>query len=329
MPIPAQFRHVEAYHFVHLDNLESICRHGLLSCNEQQRTGIRHRSIALAGIQHRRAQMAVPVGPGGVVHDYVPFYFCKRSPMLLHVLNARNVDQQMLVYLCVSLTILEQQRCLFTNSSANRNDPPTFYDNPDRLAELNWQEINSLKWSSASETLKQQKMAELLVHQRIDFANVSRLIVWDDSFAKEARLILDNCGVPHPEIDFDSKHYFTRYPSAPDESLVTGPFFTKRRYEKTVGRVLEGIGQALTPRFPSLFALRDALRSDLGAVSETAELMGLFTDNPMHPQDLGMHTRQVAERLLQLAEFQALGSTDQLITELAAYFHDVGKGPKA
>ncbi|MGQ7112742.1 DarT ssDNA thymidine ADP-ribosyltransferase family protein, partial [Escherichia sp. TWPC-MK] len=37
------------------------------------------------GKQHRRSEMRVTCGPGGVVHDYVPFYFTKRSPMLLKV----------------------------------------------------------------------------------------------------------------------------------------------------------------------------------------------------------------------------------------------------
>jgi HD domain len=49
----------------------------------------------------------------------------------------------------------------------------------------------------------------------------------------------------------------------------------------------------------------------------------------MHPEDLGTHTRRVATNLLALPEFQALGTTDKLLTELAAYFHDMGKGPKS
>jgi hypothetical protein len=172
-------------------------------------------------------------------------------------------------------------------------------------------------------------MAELLVYERIEITRIPRLVVWNDSVAGIVRKILKECGVPPPEIDFDTKHYFTKYPSAPDESLVTGPFFTKRKYEETVGRVLAGISRASRPRFRSLDELRSALQADLGQLPETAGLMGLMTTNPLHAQDLGTHTRQVVERLLGLPEFRALNGTDQLITELAAYFHDIGKGPRS
>ena len=93
MPIPEEFKGRYLYHFTHIDNLPNILRHGLLSYNEKEARGIKHVSIANAGIQNRRASMVVPCGPGGFVHDYVPFYFCSLSLMLLSVVNAKNVDQ--------------------------------------------------------------------------------------------------------------------------------------------------------------------------------------------------------------------------------------------
>lgn len=39
-------------------------------------------SIANEEVQDRRAKIVVPVPPGGPLHDYVPFYFAPRSPML-------------------------------------------------------------------------------------------------------------------------------------------------------------------------------------------------------------------------------------------------------
>ncbi len=37
------------------------------------------------GIKARRSRRAVPVGPGGVVADYAPFYFAPRSPMMFAI----------------------------------------------------------------------------------------------------------------------------------------------------------------------------------------------------------------------------------------------------
>lgn len=71
------------YHITHLDNLPGILRAGCLHCNRQMSDGGLHPvNIAYPGIQDRRATTSVPIGPGGVLHDYVPFYFAPRSPML-------------------------------------------------------------------------------------------------------------------------------------------------------------------------------------------------------------------------------------------------------
>ena len=71
------------YHITHLDNLPGILRTGCLHCHRQLHQAGQHPvNIAYQGIQDRRASTRVPCGPGGVLHDYVPFYFAPRSPML-------------------------------------------------------------------------------------------------------------------------------------------------------------------------------------------------------------------------------------------------------
>ena len=44
--------------------------------------GIDYQNIAHRGAQGARAARALPDPPGGGIHDYVPFYFAPRSPML-------------------------------------------------------------------------------------------------------------------------------------------------------------------------------------------------------------------------------------------------------
>lgn len=61
----------------------------------------------------------------------------------------------------------------------------------------------------------------------------------------------------------------------------------------------------------------------------TAELVGLVSDNPMHPEDAGKHTLEVVKNLRTSGEFAELSGTDRLLVEIATYFHDVGKGPKS
>ena len=80
------------YHITHKDNLEGIIpQGGLVAQSVMVNDPIPYCNIAHATIQDRRAQTPVPCGPGGHLHDYVPFYFAPRSPML-YAIHRGNVD---------------------------------------------------------------------------------------------------------------------------------------------------------------------------------------------------------------------------------------------
>lgn len=85
MPAPHPVR---LFHITAIANLPAIFAAGaLLSKNAGASAGIGYQNIAHRGAQGARALRAVP--PGGVVHDYVPFYFAPRSPMLFAINSGR------------------------------------------------------------------------------------------------------------------------------------------------------------------------------------------------------------------------------------------------
>src|SRR5579885_2830987 len=104
MPFPVP---TPIYHITHLDNLPKvIAANCLCCCAIQDRRGMTHKSIAHNSIQDKRARTLVPCGPGGTLHDYVPFYFAPRSPML-YTIHRGNVPgyedgQEPLVHLVTS-----------------------------------------------------------------------------------------------------------------------------------------------------------------------------------------------------------------------------------
>jgi len=49
----------------------------------------------------------------------------------------------------------------------------------------------------------------------------------------------------------------------------------------------------------------------------------------MHQEDVCTHTKLVVEKLRGSQEFAALDDGDKQLVELAAYLHDIGKGPKS
>jgi len=83
-------RPVRLFHITAIENLVGICETGALVCkNQGSVSGINYQNIAHSGAQGRRSAKEVPLG--GTVHDYVPFYFAPRSPML-YAINEGNVS---------------------------------------------------------------------------------------------------------------------------------------------------------------------------------------------------------------------------------------------
>jgi putative nucleotidyltransferase with HDIG domain len=67
----------------------------------------------------------------------------------------------------------------------------------------------------------------------------------------------------------------------------------------------------------------------MSCIPEVEELIGLATDNTVHKDDVGTHTLKVVKHVRQSEEYRQLGASDKELIELAAFFHDIGKGPKS
>lgn len=79
-PTPTQ-----VYHFTRVEHLPTIVASGLVCDNRARAGGLLSIEIGNTDIKARRLGREVPVRPGGVVADYVPFYFAPRSPMLFAI----------------------------------------------------------------------------------------------------------------------------------------------------------------------------------------------------------------------------------------------------
>ena len=111
------------YRITHIDNVPWILEHGLHSDSSDVRDP-NFVSIGNPDLISKRAVHGVPVGPGGTLGDYVPFYFCTRSVMLykLHTGQVEGVDvrQEDIVYLVSSVGLLLDTgvRFVFTDRNA-------------------------------------------------------------------------------------------------------------------------------------------------------------------------------------------------------------------
>lgn len=329
MPLPVNYSFRFAYHFTSLHNLESALENGLLSTNQKNLRKINHFNIAEAGIQGRRGLMSVTGSNGKYVHDYVPFYFAKRTPMLMAVLHKKNVDQQFIICFAVSLNIIDRRPgVFFTDASANTDIPPDFYKSSDyaSLDKLNWNIIDSQRWKYPDDDERHQKMAELLVPESVLMREIDHIIVWNDSIGQCVRNCFTEKNIPCPTIKVDPWHYYSD-PSDRRHSLITGPFFLKKEFEETIENITKG--RLAQTKYLSLEAALIAIRNDFNSIKELADIDGLRADYGPHKDDVGTHSRRVANLVIQSPEYYELDTHNRMILEVAAYLHDIGKGPKS
>lgn len=214
------------FHITAIDNLASIAQVGaLLSKRLLAARGLVAADIAYEQIQGRRAVKTIPIAPGGTLHDYVPFYFAPRSPMLMTI-NSGNVAgcdfrQDDIVHLVsYAQSILDGgHRFVFSDLHAVK-DFAEFFDNLSRLGEIDWHiffespllEGYCKYWFSrhtpAHHMLRQEtRMAEFLVHQQLPIAAISEIGVRTSQGEARIRAVLGGTGW-HPMVRVVPGWYF-------------------------------------------------------------------------------------------------------------------------
>ncbi|WP_336928869.1 DarT ssDNA thymidine ADP-ribosyltransferase family protein [Vibrio cholerae] len=330
MSIPQGLKGRYAYHFTLIDNLESIIDSGFLCTNLKNARGVSHKNIAEQGIQGRRSTMLVPCSGGKFVHDYVPFYFSKKTSMQLSVINKKNVDQPLLLYFAIPIEILEQREgVVFSDASANTDTPPNFYNlsSANMLESLNWVAIDDKKWGCPTDEYRHQKMAELLIPDSVDISEVSYIVVWNAWIKEEVEKIFLAKGIKPPKIQFDSEHYYINFYEGGQKSIITGPIFLKMEVDKTISEICRSA--CGHKKYESIRASLDAIALNFSSIKELDDIDGLRASYGPHTDDVGTHSRKVAEGLNQLREYNELSEEDKEIVLLSAYLHDIGKGPKS
>ena len=337
MEIPEDYRGRYFYHFTHIDNIESIVENGLLSTNEKLKKNISHADLANENIQKRRSQMDVPCNPFGKIHDYVPFYFATINPMLLGVLNRKNIDQPLVVFIAISIDKLLKDKVIFTNASANTSCPPNFYSDPNDLNQLNWNMIDSTRWGSGTDQELHERMAEVLVYKKVPIDWIDSFIVFNDVCKNEINRIFLKQGLTLPNISYQPFNnrffYFTKFflKNRKNETLITGPRFLNEEYNNLIDEIAKKrmFRNTNAPTFKDIDDALSKIKSNFCVLKELEGIYELETDNKVHAQNVSEHTIQVVNNLKDNKYYKELSTEDKKIVELSAYLHDIGKGPKS
>ena len=165
---------------------------------ESERRGLCAQSIAYDTIKERRKRRRVEtlngqaVAAGGVLADYVPFYFCNRSPMLgaIHkgAVPAYQGGQRDVVYLVghAEQAASALPSWCFTDGHAVEAVTEFFTDLKD-LSRVDWSAVQTWRWGGkwlmTNPDVKRRKQAEFLVHARFPWSQVFSMGVLDAAMA--------------------------------------------------------------------------------------------------------------------------------------------------
>ncbi|MEE4358558.1 MAG: DUF4433 domain-containing protein [Desulfococcaceae bacterium] len=161
------------YHITHVKNLSGIIKNRAIMAQSLIRQyKISYCDIAYNSIQRKRSLTPIPCGPKGYLHDYVPFYFAPRSPMLYTIskgnVEGYNEGQYPIVYLVTSLRqiAISGLRYVFTDGHGIMS-LTDFFDNFEYLNEIDWEVMNSIYWNDTNENpdRKRRRQAEFLIYR--------------------------------------------------------------------------------------------------------------------------------------------------------------------
>ena len=155
MPVPVP---TPILRIVHVENLH-VClrRGGIFAPNFTPKDGLAYKTIHSAEIQQERRVRRVRCGPGGVIHDYVPFYFGYLSPMMLKLKTGQvegyDEGQDPLIYLVSTVQAACDAGKGFIFSDGHGLAAFTKWsDDLDDLDKVDWAMVYQRYWRDTSTT---------------------------------------------------------------------------------------------------------------------------------------------------------------------------------
>jgi hypothetical protein len=214
------------FHITAIPNLVSITKFKALHANTLlDKRKIGYENIAYQGAQGKRATKMVAKPPGGVIHDYVPFYFAPRSPMLYTINNGNVPDcphrQPDIVHLMTTVEIVIANKLPYVFYDYNATlGIATCYNDVDDLDKIEWDLFHEAPridgyckyWHSVVNNpryiLRQEtRQAEFLVHKSFPLKLMIGVGAYNEAKAAEVREIFDNAGIEVP-VEAKPEWYF-------------------------------------------------------------------------------------------------------------------------
>jgi len=189
--MPSKHDSIPLYHITDVENLPSILADGGLSSDAVMaaRPG---NVIGHSHIKERRlTQIMVPCAGDRFVGEFVPFYYCPRSPMLYTVNEGATGKppgcQRSIVHLVTNVGFASRLGVPFAISDGNAGAFHTsFRSDVDALDRLDWAAISETYWQA----VVHQKAAEFLVADSFPWTGIFEIGCHDEDIVEAVRTIL-------------------------------------------------------------------------------------------------------------------------------------------
>ena len=193
-------RPVPIFRLMHIENLSiGLRRGGLHAPNNIPSDGLKYKTIHNIDIQNERGAWHITCGPKGVIHDYVPFYFGMRSPMLFQLctglVEGYAEGQDPLIYVVSTVESIHGAALPFVFSDGHGIAAYTqWYDKLADLGKIDWEAVHARYWNCTVEDPDRQrrKQAEFLVYRFCPWELVHEIGVLNESARAKVISIISN-----------------------------------------------------------------------------------------------------------------------------------------
>jgi hypothetical protein len=175
------------FRITHIANVPWILDHGLHCRNTAERDP-NYVEIGHPELIEKRTHRQVPIPPGGVLSDYIPFYFTPHSPMLLNIktgfqgLTKRPMSEIAIMVSSLPFLVRQGISFVFTDRHAYLQ-MASFYGDLARLDSIPWDLLRNRDFKrDVSDPGKFERyQAEALVHQYLPVTSLSGIMCHGDA----------------------------------------------------------------------------------------------------------------------------------------------------
>lgn len=193
------------YRIIHIDNVENVLTHGICA-KDHPNADPNYINIGDTGLIASRNSYGVKIiPPGGMLGEYVPFYFGPHSPMLLKIRDGyggvtRRLQSEIVYLLCKMDDIVSCcPHWCFTNGHA-KMEITDFFNSTDDLDKVDWEIVKARIWRNNDEDFDRmrRKQAEFLVKHHVPASCIYGMATFNEAAQKKVELLVNNLGLSIP-----------------------------------------------------------------------------------------------------------------------------------